>query len=87
MQSDVARTSGGRTEIQDGKHVPVRKVHFGYTDGLTVRPPIRGGPERALAEPQPPCERWLFVLLDESENYQLPNPPDSGGTEVSVCSR
>ena len=60
------------TEIQDGKPVPVPKVHFGYTDGLTVTPSIRGGPERALADRQQPCEPWLFVLLDESENYHLP---------------
>ena len=64
------------TEIQDGKRVPVRKLHSGYTDRLTVTPPIRGGPERILAEPQQPCEPWFFVLLDESENYELPNPPD-----------
>ena len=64
------------TEIQDGKPVPVPKVHFGYTDGITVTPPIRGGPERALADRQQPCEPWLFVLLDESKNYHLPNPPD-----------
>ena len=64
------------TEIQDGKPVPVPKVHFGYTDGITVTPSIRGGPERALADHQQPCEPWLFVLLDESENYHLPTPPD-----------
>jgi deferrochelatase/peroxidase EfeB len=64
------------TEIQDGKPVPVPKVHFGYTDGITVTPSIRGGPERVLADSQPPCEPWLFVLLDESENYRLPSPPD-----------
>ena len=56
--------------------MPVPKVHFGYTDGLTATPSIRGGPERALTDQQPPCEPWLFVLLDESENYQLPSPPD-----------
>ncbi len=64
------------TEIQDGKPVPVPKVHFGYTDGITVTPSIRGGPERALADRQQPCEPWLFVLLDASENYHLPSPPD-----------
>ena len=75
------------TEIQDGKPVPVPKMHFGYTDGITVTPSMRGGPERALADRQQPCEPWLFVLLDESENYHLPNPPDFWRTGVSVCSR
>ena len=64
------------TEIQDGKPVPVSKVHFGYTDGITVTPSIRGGPEKTLADHQQPCEPWLFVLLDESGNYNMPTPPD-----------
>ena len=64
------------TEIQDGKRVPVSKVHFGYTDGITVTPAIRGGPEKTLADHQQPCEPWLFVLLEESGNYEMPTPPD-----------
>jgi deferrochelatase/peroxidase EfeB len=35
---------------------------------------IRGGPERYTRDHQQPCEPWLFVLLDEAENYVLPEP-------------
>ncbi len=65
-------------EMQDGKPVPVSKVHFGYTDGITLTPNILGGPERHLPDGQEPCEPWLFVLLDEAENYYLPQPPALG---------
>lgn len=65
-------------EMQDGKPVPVPKAHFGYTDGITMTPVIRGGPERTLPDPQQPCEPWLFVLLDEAENYYVPDPPQLG---------
>jgi deferrochelatase/peroxidase EfeB len=65
-------------EIQDGKPVPTTKVHFGYTDGISITPTIRGGPEQAAPDHQEPCEPWLFVLLDEAENYYLPEPPELG---------
>jgi deferrochelatase/peroxidase EfeB len=65
-------------EIQDGKPVPVPKVHFGYTDGITATPTIRGGPEPPVPDAQQPCEPWLFVLLDEAENYYVPEPPQLG---------
>ena len=32
-------------EMQDGQPVPTSKIHFGYTDGITM-PTIRGGPEQ-----------------------------------------
>jgi hypothetical protein len=65
-------------EIQGGKPVPTTKVHFGYTDGISITPTIRGGPERAAPDHQEPCEAWLFVLLDEAENYYVPDPPELG---------
>jgi deferrochelatase/peroxidase EfeB len=64
-------------EMQDGKPVPVPKTHFGYTDGIS-QVTIRGGPERVLPDRQEPCEPWLFVLLDEAENYYVPEPPELG---------
>jgi deferrochelatase/peroxidase EfeB len=64
-------------EMQDGKPVPCRKVHFGYTDGISMTT-IRGGPERYTPDHQQPCEPWLFVLLDEAENYVLPKPAELG---------
>jgi deferrochelatase/peroxidase EfeB len=64
-------------EMQDGKPVPVPKVHFGYTDGISMTT-IRGGPERYPPDHQQPCEPWLFVLLDEAENYVLPEPAELG---------
>jgi deferrochelatase/peroxidase EfeB len=64
-------------EIQDGKPVPVPKTHFGYTDAISITT-IRGGPERSLPDRQEPCEPWLFVLLDEAENYYVPEPPELG---------
>ena len=63
-------------EMQDGKPVPVPKVHFGYTDGITITPRIIGGPEPVPPDHQQACEPWLFVLSDDAENYALPNPPE-----------
>jgi deferrochelatase/peroxidase EfeB len=65
------------TEMQDGKPVPVSKVHFGYVDGISMTT-IRGGPERYKPDGQQPCEPWLFVLLDEAENYVVPEPAELG---------
>ena len=64
-------------EMQDGNPVPVSKVHFGYVDGISMTT-IRGGPERYKPDHQQPCEPWLFVLLDEAENYFVPEPPELG---------
>jgi deferrochelatase/peroxidase EfeB len=65
------------TEIVNGIPIPVSKVHFGYIDGL-AEPTIKGGPERNAPDHQQPCEPWLFVLLDEAENYYVPDPPEIG---------
>jgi deferrochelatase/peroxidase EfeB len=64
-------------EIHDGQPVPTTKVHFGYTDGISMTT-IRGGPERYHPDHQRPCEPWLFVLLDEAENYFVPEPRELG---------
>ena len=64
-------------EMKDGKPVPTFKVHFGYTDGISVTT-IRGGPERYPPDRQQPCEPWLFVLLNEAENYFVPEPHELG---------
>ena len=49
------------------------KVHFGYTDGIST-PTIRGGPEQYHPDHQQPCEPWLFVLREDAENYDVPEP-------------
>ena len=64
-------------EMKDGKPVPTFKVHFGYTDGISMTT-IRGGPERYPLDHQQPCEPWLFVLRDEAENYFVPEPRELG---------
>jgi deferrochelatase/peroxidase EfeB len=64
-------------ETRDGEPVPTTKVHFGYTDGISMTT-IRGGPERYKRDHQQPCEPWLFVLLDEAENYTVPEPKELG---------
>ena len=64
-------------EMQDGQAVPTTKVHFGYTDGISMTT-IRGGPERYPPDHQQPCEPWLFVLIDGAENYFVPEPPEFG---------
>lgn len=64
-------------ELQEGKPVPVPKVHFGYTDGISMTT-IRGGPEHYKPDHQQPCEPWLFVLMDEAENYLMPEPKELG---------
>jgi deferrochelatase/peroxidase EfeB len=64
-------------EMKDGKPVPTFRVHFGYTDGISMTT-IRGGPERYPPDHQQPCEPWLFVLLDEAENYFVPEPRELG---------
>jgi deferrochelatase/peroxidase EfeB len=65
------------TEMRDGKLVPTTKVHFGYTDGISMTT-VRGGPERYKRDHQQPCEPWLFVLLDEAANYTVPEPTELG---------
>ena len=64
-------------EMVDGKPVPTSRVHFGYTDGISMTT-IRGGPERYPPDHQQPCEPWLFVLRDEAENYFVPEPRELG---------
>ena len=64
-------------EMKDGKPTPTFKVHFGYTDGIGMTT-IRGGPERYPPDHQQPCEPWLFVLLEEAENYYVPEPRELG---------
>ena len=64
-------------EMRDGKPQLTTKVHFGYTDGISLTS-IRGGPERFPPDHQKPCEPWLFVLLDEAENYFVPEPREFG---------
>ncbi len=64
-------------EMRDGNPVPTSKVHFGYTDGIS-QTTIHGGPERYPPDHQKPCEPWLFVLLDEAENYFVPEPKELG---------
>ena len=64
-------------EMVDGKPVPTFKVHFGYTDGISMTT-VRGGPERYPPDHQQPCEPWLFVLQDEAENYFVPEPKEFG---------
>jgi Dyp-type peroxidase family len=65
------------TEVVDGKPVPTSRVHFGYTDGISMTT-IRGGPEQHTLDHQKPCESWLFVLRDEAENYFVPEPREIG---------
>ncbi len=64
-------------EMENGQAVPSAKVHFGYTDGITT-PTIRGGPEQYRPDRQRPCEPWLFVLRDDAENYEVPEPRELG---------
>ena len=64
-------------DISSGELVPTSHVHFGYTDGISVTT-VRGGPERYPPDHQLPCDAWLFVLLDEAENYFVPEPPELG---------
>ena len=37
-------------------------------------PTIRGGPEQYRPDHQRPCEPWLFVLREDAENYDVPEP-------------
>jgi deferrochelatase/peroxidase EfeB len=75
---EIWRTDGmALMEMVDGKPTPTFRVHFGYTDGLSMTT-IRGGPERYAPDHQQPCEPWLFVLRDEAENYFVPEPRELG---------
>ena len=65
------------TEIENGQPVFTSKIHFGYTDGITA-PTIRGGPERYHPDHQRPCDPWLFVLRQDAENYDVPEPHHLG---------
>ncbi len=71
-------------EMQDGKLVPTSRVHFGYTDGISMTA-LRGGPERYPPDHQEPCEPWLFVLRDDAENYTVPEPRELGLNGSFAC--
>jgi deferrochelatase/peroxidase EfeB len=71
-------------EMKDGQSIPTSKVHFGYTDGLSMTT-IRGGPERYPPDHQQPCEPWLFVLRNEAENYIVPEPQELGLNGSFAC--
>jgi len=73
----LARRRDGIDGGERCKPVLTTKVHFGYTDGISTTT-VRGGPERYPPDHQQPCEPWLFVLLDEAENYFVPEPPELG---------
>ena len=64
-------------EMQNGQPGPTTKLHFGYTDGISMTT-IRGGPEKYQPDHQQPCEPWLFVLREDAENYEVPEPRELG---------
>ncbi len=64
-------------EMHDGQPVYTGKIHFGYTDGISVTT-IRGGPEIYPPDHQQPCEPWLFVLREDAPNYLVPEPTTLG---------
>ena len=64
-------------EMQNGRLVPTSKVHFGYTDGITMTT-IRGGPENYPPDHQQPCKPSLFVLREDASNYNVPEPRELG---------
>jgi deferrochelatase/peroxidase EfeB len=75
---EIWRTDGmALTEMVDGKPTFTSRLHFGYTDGISMTT-IRGGPERYKPDHQQPCEPWLFVLQDEAESYFVPAPRELG---------
>jgi deferrochelatase/peroxidase EfeB len=75
---EISRQDGvALMEVQNGQLVPTAKVHFGYTDGISVTT-IRGGPEKYPPDHQQPCEPWLFVLREDAPNYEVPEPRTLG---------
>ncbi len=82
---EIWRTDGmALMEMKDAKPVPTFKVHFGYTDGISITT-IKGGPERYPSDHQKPCEPWLFVLQDDAENYFVPEPREFGLNGSFAC--
>jgi len=77
LRGAVARRWAALMEIQESKRVPTTRVHVGYTGGISMTT-IRGGPERYKRDRQEPCDPWLFVLMDEAENYLVPEPRELG---------
>jgi hypothetical protein len=63
--------------MQNGQPVFTAKLHFGYTDGISVTT-IRGGPEKYHPDHQQPCEPWLFVLREDPAKYQVPEQRELG---------
>src|ERR1700756_3035763 len=64
-------------DMQNGHPVFTSKIHFGYSDGISMTT-IRGGPENYTPDHQQPCEPWLFVLLEDAQNYEVPEPRKLG---------
>ena len=75
-RSGASRRNGADGDAGWQAH-PTSKVHFGYTDGISMTT-IRGGPEHYPPDHQQPCEPWLFVLQDDAENYFVPEPRELG---------
>ncbi len=75
---EIYRADGmALTEVIDGKPTFTSRLHFGYTDGISMTT-IRGGPLKYKPDHQQPCEPWLFVLQDGAENYTVPEPRELG---------
>ena len=51
-----------------------------FTSGIPTEytPAIRGGPEQDPPDHQRPCEPWLFVLREEAQKYDVPEPRELG---------
>jgi deferrochelatase/peroxidase EfeB len=64
-------------ETINGVPTPTAKIHFGYIDGI-AEPTIKGGPEPNIRDHQQPCEPSLFVLLEDAEDYYVPEPLELG---------
>ena len=75
---EIYRADGmALTEVIDGKPTFTSRLHFGYTDGISMTT-IRSGPLKYKPDHQQPCEPWLFVLQDGAENYTVPEPRELG---------
>jgi len=59
------------------RSVPTFKVHFGYTDGISITT-IHGGPERYPPDHQQPCEPCCLCCGTNAENYLMPEPRKLG---------
>ena len=84
---EISRHDGmALMEMQNGKPVPVPKVHFGYIDGISMTT-IRGGPERYKPDHQSRASLGCSYYSTRLRITSCPSRPNWAAMAALPCSR